>query len=180
VKAYSIADASILDFSSLSETLSHISTKAEMIVYRDKGNPHYRESARIFVQTASRYHFEKILVHSDIPSLSIPGVDGIHLTSAQIDEIGIARKHTDFVIVSTHSIEEAKRAEEMGADMVTFSPIFQSPGKGKPQGLETLSHIVERVDIPVIALGGIVSHREIELCEKAGADLFASIRYFVE
>jgi len=116
----------------------------------------------------------------NIQSLSIPGVDGIHLTSAQIDEIGIARKHTDYVIVSTHSIEEAKRAEEAGADMVTFSPVFQSPGKGKPQGLEALSDIVESVDIPVIALGGIVSHREIELCEKAGADLFASIRYFVE
>ena len=73
---------------------------------------------------------------------------------------------------------EAKKAEILGADMVTYSPIFETPDKGEPVGLHMLSKLTSSVNIPVIALGGIVTDEHIEACQMSGASGFASIRYF--
>ena len=39
--------------------------------------------------------------------------------------------------------------------MVTYSPIFTTPNKGSPKGCKDLKKIVQSINIPVIALGGI-------------------------
>jgi len=62
--------------------------------------------------------------------------------------------------------------------MISFSPIFKTPNKGEPKGLESLNEVVSSVFIPVIALGGILSEEQIVLCQGSGAKGFASIRYF--
>jgi thiamine-phosphate pyrophosphorylase len=100
------------------------------------------------------------------------------LTSTQFDEIKYAKSRGLFVVISTHTLEGAIRAEFLGADMITISPIFHSPNKGEPLGLLKLQDICSAVKIPVIALGGIISQEQIDECEKVGADGFASIRYF--
>ncbi len=83
-----------------------------------------------------------------------------------------------FVVVSTHTVEELKKAESLGADMATFSPIFDTPNKGVPIGLKALETAVSQVNIPVLALGGILTEEQIKACAIAGASGFASIRYF--
>lgn len=73
--------------------------------------------------------------------------------------------------ISAHSIEEARRAEEEGADYVTYSPVFESlskPGYGKGGNVEALAAVARRVSLPVIALGGIEASK-IADCMKAGA-----------
>jgi thiamine-phosphate pyrophosphorylase len=80
--------------------------------------------------------------------------------------------------VSTHTKQEAQRAEDLGADMVTFSPVFSTPNKGEPKGVEALKRLVSLLHIPVIALGGMVSEEQIKRCQESGAFGFASIRYF--
>jgi thiamine-phosphate pyrophosphorylase len=84
-----------------------------------------------------------------------------------------------FVIFSAHSIDDAQRAEVLGADMVTLSPIYETPNKGEPIGTGGLGKVVVALHIPVIALGGILDKEKIEACQNAGASGFASIRYFV-
>jgi thiamine-phosphate pyrophosphorylase len=106
------------------------------------------------------------------------GFYGVHLRSDQFDKIADAKELRLFTVISTHSIEEIESAYELGADMVTFSPIFASPNKGEPKGVDELKMAVNSSPIEVIALGGIISQREIELCREAGAKGFASIRYF--
>jgi thiamine-phosphate pyrophosphorylase len=83
-----------------------------------------------------------------------------------------------FCIVSSHSISEASGFAERGADTVTLSPIFSSPGKGEPLGVETLEEAVKVLPIAVIALGGIVDGTTLETVRRSGAAGFASIRYF--
>jgi len=59
---------------------------------------------------------------------------------------------------STHSLEEAKEAERGGADFILFGPVYFTPSKasyGAPQGLEALKKIVEKISLPVYAIGGI-------------------------
>ena len=63
--------------------------------------------------------------------------------------------------------------------MVTYSPIFFSPNKGEPKGLEKLKEAVDTFDIDIIALGGIIDEKHIEQIKETNAKGFASIRYFV-
>jgi thiazole tautomerase (transcriptional regulator TenI) len=59
--------------------------------------------------------------------------------------------------ISVHSVEEAKKGEEAGADYLLFGHVFPTGSKPglAPRGLESLQQVVESVSIPVIALGGI-------------------------
>jgi len=70
-------------------------------------------------------------------------------------------------------------AKQSGADAITYSPVFDSPGKGEPKGLEDLKELVAKINIPVFALGGILSEDQIHQVAECGAYGFASIRYFV-
>jgi thiamine-phosphate pyrophosphorylase len=59
---------------------------------------------------------------------------------------------------STHSLHEAMEAQQGGADFVLFGPIYLTPSKaayGAPQGLNRLKEIVERISLPVYAIGGV-------------------------
>lgn len=158
--------------------LVNFSIEADMIVYRDKSNIDYDSDAKLFIRQANKLSFSKILLHTDYRLAYDLKTDGIHLKSTQINDIEKAKALGLFVIISTHTFSEAKEAEKLGADMVTFSPIFDTPNKGEPKGLKTLSELVSLLSIPVIALGGIVTQKHIDLCEKNGAKGFASIRYF--
>jgi thiamine-phosphate pyrophosphorylase len=64
--------------------------------------------------------------------------------------------------------------------MVTLSPIYETPDKGEPIGVEMLRTVTAALHIPVIALGGITDTERIKECEAVGAAGFASIRYFAE
>ena len=102
----------------------------------------------------------------------------MHLKSTQFSDIKKAKDLALFVVVSTHTINEAKRAELLGADMITFSPVFNTPNKGKAVGIDELRNIIASVSIPVLALGGIITQEQIVSCAEVGAKGFASIRYF--
>ena len=80
--------------------------------------------------------------------------------------------------VSTHSVEEAHRAAEDGADFIVFGPVFTTPSKvayGPPQGLQHLTTVVRAVRIPVLAIGGI-DHTNLPQVVQAGAYGVAMIR----
>lgn len=176
---YAITDPSTLDFQHLERDLKRFSQKASMIVYRDKADLSMKQ-APLFVKAAKQFEFEKVLIHGDYTLAKSIAADGVHLSSLQIDQIPEAKASDLFVVVSTHTLEELQKAQTLGADMATFSPIFETPGKGLPVGLEKLRAVTGQVKIPVLALGGILTQAQIDACEKNGASGFASIRYFGE
>jgi thiamine-phosphate pyrophosphorylase len=72
--------------------------------------------------------------------------------------------------VSTHSLQEAREAEQNGADFVLFGPVYFTDSKaayGAPQGLPALKTIVDNVSLPVYAIGGIKS-KNIESTKNIG------------
>ena len=72
-----------------------------------------------------------------------------------------AREHVgpDRVIgVSTHTVEQAVRAEIEGADYVAVGPVFATDSKVvdiEPVGPGLVDQVMARVDLPVVAIGGI-------------------------
>ncbi len=104
---------------------------------------------------------------------------GVHLTSRSLSaEIIRQNFPADFVVgVSVHTVEEAASAKQQGADFVTFSPIFRTPGKGQPRGVAELREVCEKMQpFPVIALGGI-NETNYQTVLKNGASGFAAIRF---
>ena len=177
--SYAITDPTTLNLLHIESDIKRFSDKqASMIVYRDKENEICTYDAQKFMDEARKYDFDKILLHGDIALAKKVDADGVHLTSKQFKEIEEAKNEGLFVVISTHSITEAKKAETLGADMVTYSPIFETPGKGEPVGLHMLNELTSTVKIPVIALGGIITDEQIAACQMSGASGFASIRYF--
>lgn len=147
-------------------------------LYRDKANPNYSIQASHFVEVCKQFEEIKSFIHRDANLAKELGASGVHLTSTQADEIELAKELGLEVIISTHSVDEALKAQDLGADAVTFSPIFASPNKGEPIGVEALEKLLGICEIKVFALGGIVSNEHIELIKKTKAYGFASIRYF--
>ena len=121
----------------------------------------------------------KILVNDRADIAFAAKAAGVHLTSHSLSAAII--RHTfpkDFVIgVSAHTIEKAETAKQNGADFVTFSPIFDTPDKGEPRGVEKLREVCEKLKpFPVIALGGIDETNYKSVLEN-GARGFAAIRF---
>lgn len=118
----------------------------------------------------------KKLLHGDVDLAIKLGAYGVHLSSLQFNDISKAKEAGLYVIASTHSYEEAILAKE--ADAITYSPIFDSPNKGKPKGLADLKEIKGKIKTNIFALGGIVTKEQIKQVEDLGVYGFASIRYF--
>jgi thiamine-phosphate pyrophosphorylase len=67
---------------------------------------------------------------------------------------------------SAHSLEESRIAQHSGADFLLFGPVYFTSSKapyGAPQGLEALKKIVEKVALPVYAIGGIKTDNIIDV-----------------
>ncbi len=176
---YAISDPSLLDRQHPQPYFDMIADRVDFFLYRDKENFNYMYDAKRVIETARRYPFQKVLLHRDIWLVPNLQADGVHLASNQLSDISKAKSMGIFVLYSAHSLQEASKAATLGADMVTLSPIYETPDKGEPLGVEALQEVCRQLSIPVIALGGITDQVKIEEVAEAGAKGFASIRYFV-
>ena len=152
----------------------------DFILYRDKKNKDYKKSAIKFLEVCSQFNSVKPILHGDVDLASTLGAYGVHLTSLQFDKIKRAKEVGLFTVISCHSEREMLEAEKLGADAVTFSPIFSTPNKGEPKGLAELQRMVAKINIPIIALGGITTEKEVKAVESTCCYGFASIRYFID
>lgn len=176
---YAITDPSILSFDTLASDLRRIKNRgATMILYRDKEARDYDERARRFVREAREIGFGKILLHNAPELAAQLGVWGVHCASGSFEMIRRARQLGLKTVASTHSPEEIRSAEEKGADLVTLSPLFGSPGKGEPLGEVRFTRIAQGARVPILALGGITDDEKIRRALSCGASGIASIRYF--
>ena len=103
--------------------------------------------------------------------------DGVQLGPEDLP-IDVARELAPNLIIgaSIYSLEEALKAEEMGADYLGAGAIYPSPSKpdAKVLGIEGLKEVVSKVSIPVVAIGGI-NHDNAADVIRAGADGVAVI-----
>ncbi|MGD0765291.1 MAG: thiamine phosphate synthase [Dehalococcoidia bacterium] len=106
------------------------------------------------------------------------GADGVHLGQKDLP-VEAVRKWipVGFLVgVSTNDVDEARRAEQSGADYVGVGSIFPSGTKGttRPASPERLREVKQAVGVQVVAVGGI-SEENVDLVLAAGADAVAVI-----
>lgn len=106
--------------------------------------------------------------------------DGIHLKGAYFAHLdSIVRHYSGIIGFSAHSVEEVYRALQNGAHYCTLSPIFPTPDKPTPLGLDSLHSLSLEARKRTFALGGIIS--DLHIAQIASVECikgFGSIRYF--
>ena len=99
-------------------------------------------------------------------------------------DCGIHRKTRDACLpnelaggASVHSVEEARCAQDSGAQYLVFGSVFatESHSGAIPAGLKSLRAVCESVTLPVFAVGGINKTR-VKVCLENGAHGVAVIR----
>ncbi|MGE4294402.1 MAG: thiamine phosphate synthase [Campylobacterales bacterium] len=146
---------------------------------RDKNNPDYPRLARRFLRQGSRFK-TSLLLHGDWRLAKRLGARGVHLPESRRRSIGAARRAGLLTVCSCHTPADVRRALQQGAHYATLSPVYDSPGKGRALGAQFLKGCDAKIKPRIIALGGIVSMRQIDEIQAAGIGIFASIRYFVQ
>jgi thiamine-phosphate pyrophosphorylase len=122
-----------------------------------------------------------LLVHRRLDVALAAGADGVHLPADGLPAAPLlawaARLGArPLVGRSTHGLHEVEAARDEGVDYVVFGPVFATPGKGPPAGLEALAEAA-RLGVPVLALGGLGPERVADAIA-AGAHGVAAIRAF--
>ncbi|ABL65554.1 thiamine phosphate synthase [Chlorobium phaeobacteroides] len=131
------------------------------------------------IQRLCRIHHAQFIVNDRVDIALAMNADGVHLGQQDLQP-GEARKllGTDKIIgVSTSSLTEALNAERAGADYIGFGHIFQTGSKNKlsaPLGSAAISAVVQRISIPLVAIGGINKMNMMETIA-AGASGIAMI-----
>jgi thiamine-phosphate pyrophosphorylase len=101
----------------------------------------------------------RLLVGADETLALQVEADGVHLPERLVSTLSDLRAaHPGWLItLAAHDMEAALAGAEAGADALVVSPVFpsRSPSAGAPLGVEGLKRIVEAVETPVYALGGV-------------------------
>ena len=164
------------------EVLINVLNKHQIDIacFRDKESSNFEEIAKIFIKICKEKNIKNILLNGNYSLAHKLNATGVHLTSTQFDNISKAKELGLYVIISCHTFEDIEKAITNQADAITYSPIFETPNKGTPKGIEDLKEVVDKYpNINFIALGGIINENQIEQISKTKAYGFASIRYFV-
>src|SRR5205085_4034186 len=105
---------------------------------------------------ACRERGSKLLVNDRADVALATGADGVHLPAGGLPAAE-ARKLLGpraLIGASCHSLAEVRAASAGGADFAVFGPVWATPGKGPPLGLQALAEAA-RADLPLFALGGV-------------------------
>jgi thiamine-phosphate pyrophosphorylase len=171
---YAIIDAEVAD-GPLALTFQALNAGCAIVQLRAK-----RLDDMAFLEVAKRVR--SACTHAGVPFVvndradiaRLVRADGLHLGQDDLLIEDARRVVGDMQIgLSTHTLEQAERADAEGADLIAFGPVFETKTKEHPDpvvGLRTLEKVCRTVSRPVVAIGGITP-------ENAGETLEAGARY---
>ena len=136
----------------------------------------YLEYAKIARSICDQYN-AMLLLNTSVDVFNQSEADGLHLNSQvlfEYDERPIDQEK--LLSVSCHNDSEMKQAEILGADILLLSPVKEtSSHPGVPGiGWEKFSSLVQQVNCPVYALGGM-SAMDLDEAKQSGAQGVAAI-----
>jgi thiamine-phosphate pyrophosphorylase len=104
--------------------------------------------------------------YADIALLA--DADGVHVGQDDLPAADVRRLigPDKLIGVSTHAIDQARRAQAEGADYIGVGPIYSTQTKDDvcdPVGLAYLDAVVRHIPLPIVAIGGIKAHNIAEV-----------------
>ncbi|MCS7214924.1 MAG: thiamine phosphate synthase [Thermodesulfovibrio sp.] len=140
------------------------------IQYREKELTRKDILANAFqVREITKRH-DTLLTINDYLDIAIAvDADGVHLGQDDLPVEAAKKSFSGIIGLSTHNLEEAIEAKEKGVHYIGFGPIFHTTTKKdayQPRGYDMLSCICKKLDIPVLAIGGIKKRHLKELKER--------------
>jgi thiamine-phosphate pyrophosphorylase len=136
-----------------------------VIQYREKTT--HKTSAQRFKECLAlrglTRDYNALLIINDDPALAVMcEADGVHLGQDDfpLHQVRQLIKPNQLIGISTHSLPQAEKAWQDGADYIGFGPLFATQTKPdyEPIGLSLLPQVVQRSPVPVVAIGGIKLH----------------------
>jgi len=131
------------------------------------------------LRSATRRVGAALLVNDRLDLARLLEADGVHLGRRSVSPAD-ARHLLGaglWLSRSAHGLDELAEIAAQRVDAVLLSPIFSSPGKGQPLGLEALTRARAMLppEVALVALGGVDAEQAAP-CRRAGADGVACIR----
>jgi thiamine-phosphate pyrophosphorylase len=155
---------------------------ADVVQLRDKHASKreiYQKAVELRELTA---RYGKLFIVNDHPDIALAvDADGVHLGQDDLPIAAARRIMGDRIIgISTHSLEQAKRAEAEGADYIGVGPVFATQTKegATPVTVELVRQVAETIQIPYVAIGGIKLHNVDQVLE-AGARRICAVSEIV-
>jgi thiamine-phosphate pyrophosphorylase len=180
-RLYVILDATLLNNSPQDCARELAAAGVRLLQYRDKA-----ACARDLLKTSrelvsSLRPLGVSLVVNDRPDVAVlADAAGVHVGQDDLSPEGaraVVGKEI-WVGVSTHNLEQFRRAASTSADYIAVGPIFATTSKSNPDpvvGLDLIRQVRSLTDKPIVAIGGITLERATSVIA-AGADSVAVIR----
>ena len=125
-------------------------------------------------------HNIKLLINTIDKSFNEPYCDGWHMTTNEMLNLKSRPCADDKILgASTHNLNEALKAQAIGADFVVISPVqaTQTHPDTIPIGWDAAAEVVEHLNIPVYFLGGM-GPGDLDKTTKLGAQGIAGVSAF--
>ncbi len=179
-RLYVILDAALLTVSELECARGLADAGVRLLQYRNKS-----ASSRGLLEASRRLSSLLIpqgitfIVNDRADIASLAGASGVHLGQEDL-EVEAARSVMEagkLVGISTHNLEQFRRAAATSANYIAVGPIYSTSTKVNPDpvvGTEFIRQVRSLTDKPIVAIGGITLDRAAEVLQ-AGADSVAVI-----
>jgi len=117
----------------------------------------------------------RLIINDRIDIALSVGADGVHLPELGLPLTAAHRLLGDaaWIGVSCHDRDGLARAARDGASFATLSPVFATPDKGAPLGVEQFGALTRAANLPVYALGGIRPEHIPQLIDAGAAGVAA-------
>lgn len=158
---------------------------AQLIQYRSKSeNVALKHEQATELRALCRTFHVPLIINDDMRLAALIDADGVHLgeTDPSLKEARINLGPDKIIGVSCYQdLDRARQFAEQGADYVAFGSFYPSPTKpqARPCPLSLLTQAKAKLQIPVVAIGGITPDNAPALIQ-AGADALAVISALFE
>ena len=177
---YMVTDSSLSKNGIISDVENALKAGCRIVQYREK-----QKSTRGMIKEAK--HLKQIcdgkasfIINDRVDVALAVDADGVHIGKEDMPfkTVKTLLGKNKIIGQTVHNLEEAFEAEKLGVDYIGLAPIFKTDTKKdaqKPCGIIMIKKIRKEVNLPIVAVGGIVKDN-IEDVIKAGADSVVSIK----
>ena len=177
---YVILDATLLKHSPQNCAQELAAAGVRLLQYRDKSAAakELLETSRELASSLESPH--TALIVNDRPDVAaLAGARGVHVGQ---DDLGVEQARAVvgnemWIGVSTHNLEQFRRAAATSANYIAIGPVFATTSKANPDpvvGLELIREVRGLTEKPIVAIGGITLDRAKSVMD-AGTDSVAVI-----